>query len=131
MHEKEMNTVTHYLRKWRRYLLKGMSVVKMDNISTSYISTHPIFHVIQLGATHLDPKGLEYTEPRTALANIIDRPKWEVDKVHVVRIVGFKNGVRREYLLSWVGRPLSNVRWEREEALWRYEDKVNNFFGKK
>ena len=37
--EKEMTTIIHCLRTWRRYLLGSHFIVKIDNVATSYFQT--------------------------------------------------------------------------------------------
>lgn len=38
-HEKEMTGIVHYLRTWRHYLFRTEFLVKIDNISSTYLKT--------------------------------------------------------------------------------------------
>lgn len=54
-----------------------------------------------------------------------DKPDHEVDRILSGRVTGFGNRLKREYLVSWKGRPPEDNSWEAEETLWRYKDMLD------
>ena len=95
------------------------------------LKVHPVFHVSMLKPFHedqKDPARGDYTRAPAGVKTTYDK---EVESILADPMVRQKNyRPRHEYLVYWKGLPKSERSWESAEALWKFQDKIDQFLDK-
>ncbi|KAL4572161.1 hypothetical protein LXL04_018930 [Taraxacum kok-saghyz] len=97
----------------------------------SYLKIHPVFHVSLLKSYNRDLEDTSRNEShRAPVANIVSFEK-EVEEILSDRVM-HKRGTPKwtEYYVKWKGLPDSESTWEREQDLWQFRDKIDDYKSK-
>ena len=97
----------------------------------SDLKIHPVFHVSLLKTYNRDEEDPSRSKShRAPVANMVSYDK-EVDEIladRTVRKRGLPNWT--EYYVRWKGLPDSESSWEREQDLWQFRSKIEEYISK-
>ncbi|KAE8690176.1 hypothetical protein F3Y22_tig00110912pilonHSYRG00073 [Hibiscus syriacus] len=122
-----------FSRLVRRYegmfkVLKQVSTMAYRLELPSTIRAHPVFHVSLLKSYHQDKEEPDRGKLNRAPVGVNVSSNREVDTIHAERAIhGVGKWPRHEYLVQWKGLPESEGSWEPFEALWQFQQKINQF----
>ena len=117
----------------RRYegpfkVLKRVGKVAYKLELPAKLKVHPVFHVSMLKPFHEDQEDPDRGKSQRAPIGVKASYDKEVQCILADRVVRQKSHrPRHEYFVRWKGFPDSEASWELAEALWQFQDKIEQF----